>query len=115
MQKFMLIVREDLTAIRKLTTGQRFGGSPDMNGWVSELVKSGKYITGQPFAIEGAYVSQHGVAADGPFLQDKAGLSGFDLIYAEDLKDAVAIAQSCPMVKIGMAIREVRPFQDFPE
>lgn len=114
MQKFILIVREDLSAMRRKTTEQRFAGSPDMSGWVNDLVKAGKYITGQPFAIAGAYVSQHNVEGEGPFLQDKDGVSGFDLIYAEDLNDAVAIARNCPMVKIGMAIREVRPFQEFP-
>lgn len=114
MEKFMLIVREDLSAIRALTTEQRFAGSPDMNGWVNDLVKAGKYITGQPFALEGYYVSKSGAIADGHFLRDKEGLSGFDLIYANDLNDALKIAQDCPMVKMGMAIREVRPFQEFP-
>ena len=111
----MLIVREDLSAMRDLTTEQRFAGSPDMSVWVDELVKAGQYITGQPFGIEGAYVSKTSVLSDGNFLRDKEGLSGFDLIYAENLTEAVEVAKRCPMVKIGMAIREVRPFQDFPE
>jgi hypothetical protein len=115
MQKFMLIVREDLSAMRGLTPEQRFGGSPDMNSWVNELIKTGKYIMGQPFAIEGYYVSKTGAEKDGDFLKSKEGLSGFDLIYAEDLAEALEIAKRCPMVKIGMAIREVRPFQEFPE
>ncbi|MGC3948721.1 MAG: YciI family protein [Chryseolinea sp.] len=115
MNKYMLIVREDLSKMRGLTAEQRFSGSPDMNGWVNELMKAGKYITGQPFAIEGYYVSKTGAASDGNFLKDKEGLSGFDLIYANDLNDALEIAKSCPMVKIGMAIREVRPFQEFPQ
>lgn len=114
MQKFMLIVREDLSAMRGLTPEQRFAGSPDMNSWVNELIKEGKYITGQPFAITGYYVSKAAALPDGNFLRDKEGLSGFDLIYANDLEDALAIARRCPMVKIGMAIREVRPFQEFP-
>ncbi|HTF19868.1 MAG TPA: YciI family protein [Chryseolinea sp.] len=115
MQKFMLIVREDLSVMRDLTPEQRFAGSPDMNGWVNSLVEVGKYITGQPFAIEGYYVSKTGADADGKFLRDKEGISGFDLIFANDLNEALEIARSCPMVKMGMAIREVRPFQEFPE
>jgi len=114
MQKFMLIVRENLSPMHGITPAQRFAGSPDMNGWVEELVAAGKYISGQPFAIRGAYVSQHETLTEGQFLHDKEGLSGFDLIYANDLSDAIRIAQSCPMVRIGMAIREVRPFEEFP-
>jgi len=113
MQKFMLLVREDLSAMRGLTPEQRFGGSPDMNSWVNELIASGKYIMGQPFGIEGYYVSKNGAESDGDFLRSKQGLSGFDLIFAEDLQEALEVAKSCPMVKIGMAIREVRPFQEF--
>ena len=111
----MLIVREDLSKMRDLTPEQRFGRGPDMNGWVNDLIKDGKYITGQPFAMKGYYVSKSGAVSDGNFLHDKEGVSGFDLIYAVDLNDAVEIAQRCPMVKIGMAIREVRPLEEFPE
>ena len=54
--------------MRGLTPEQRFGGSPDMNSWVNELIASGKYIMGQPFGIEGYYVSKNGAESDGDFL-----------------------------------------------
>lgn len=109
----MLIVREDLDRIGRLTTEQRFSESPDMNGWVNSLIESGNYIEGQPLAIVGTYVTRDGVDSDGPFIHAKEGISGYDLIYAENLEHAVAIAKTCPMVKQGFAIREVRPFQEF--
>ncbi len=113
MEKFMLIVREDLSRIGSITTEQRFAGSPDMSGWVQSLIDSGNYISGQPLAIKGRYVTQNDVLLDGPFLKDKEGISGYDIILAENLEQAVTIAQNCPMVMAGYAIREVRPFQDF--
>jgi hypothetical protein len=113
MQKFMLIVREDLSHIGRKTPEQRFGESPDMGGWVRSLMESGNYISGQPLAVTGRYVTQNAVLSEGPFISDKEGISGYDIILAEDIDQAVSIAQSCPMVKTGFAIREVRPFQDF--
>ena len=98
-----------------MTQEERFGGSPDMMPWVNELIDAGKYIMGSPFEIAGQYVSQHGNTASGAFIKDTAGLSGFDIICAEDLEEATAIASRCPMVLIGHAIREVRPLVDLPE
>lgn len=110
----MLIVREDLARIGRLSVKDRFSEGPDMSAWVKSLIDSGNYISGQPLAITGRYVTQHEVMSDGPFIEAKEGISGYDVILAENLEQAVAIAQSCPMVKTGFAIREVRPFQDFP-
>jgi len=113
MEKFMLIVREDLGRIGLLTTERRFAESPDMSGWVKSLIDSGKYIGGEPLAITGRYVSQTEVLTEGPFIEAKQGISGYDLIWAENLDEATAIAQTCPMVMQGFAIREVRPVQPF--
>ena len=113
MEKFMLIVRENLSRIGKLSIEQRFSEGPDMSEWVKSLIGSGNYISGQPLAITGCYVKQNEVVLEGAFLEEKEGISGFDFILANNLEHALAIAQSCPMVKAGFAIREVRPFQDF--
>jgi hypothetical protein len=113
MEKFMLIVREDLKRIGQLSDEDRFAEGPDMFDWVKGLIESGNYIEGQPLAIKGRYVTQHEVLSDGPFIEAKEGVSGYDIILAENLEQAVSIAQSCPMVMCGFAIREVRPLQPF--
>jgi hypothetical protein len=115
MEKFLLIVREDLSRIGKLTTEERLSTSPDMMPWVESLIASGKYIGGEPLMLTGRYVTQHSVVSDGPFLESKEGVSGYDIIEAENIEEAVKIAQSCPMVKIGHAIREVRPLMNIEE
>ena len=114
MKKFMLIVREDLEKIGKMSDKERFASSPNMVEWIDALVESGNYIMGTPLLIEGRYVGKDYVQTDGPFIESNEGISGFDLIWAENLEQATAIAQSCPMVSIGMAIREVRPIIDMP-
>jgi hypothetical protein len=113
MEKFMLIVREDLERIGRLSPEERFSESPNMGDWVRSLIESGNYIGGEPLAITGRYVSQHEVLSDGPFIKAREGMSGYDMILAENLQQAVAIAQTCPMVVQGFAIREVRPIQAF--
>jgi hypothetical protein len=49
------------------------------------LAESGNYVRGEPLAVTGRYVSQHEVLSDGPFIEAKEGVSGYDIILAENL------------------------------
>src|SRR5258708_31769603 len=44
MEKFMLIVREDLEKIGRLTPEERFSTFPTMLDWVRSIAESGNYI-----------------------------------------------------------------------
>lgn len=109
MEKFMLIVREDLKKLRQLTDEERFANIPIMLEWITSLVESGNYVGGEPLALTGRYVSKNDVLSDGPFIEAKEGIAGYDMILAENINQAVSIAQTCPLVMQGVAIREVRP------
>jgi len=111
MQKFMLIIREDLKRLSKLTDEERFSNIPDQLKWIKTIADAGNYITGEPLAISGRYVSQNEVLSDGPFIEAKEGIAGYDMIMAENINQAVSIAQTCPLVMKGLAVIEVRPVQ----
>ena len=53
---------------------------------------------------------QRSTVYDGPFAETKEYLAGFNLIEAEDLDDAMRIAQTFPWARIGAI--EVRPVRD---
>lgn len=109
MEKFMLIVREDMERLRKMTDEERFSNIPEMLKWIQSIAESGNYVTGEPLALTGRYVSKNAVLSDGPFIESKEGIAGYDIILAENINQAVSIAQTCPLVMKGLAIREVRP------
>jgi hypothetical protein len=109
MEKFMLIIREDLERMGKLTDEERFSCMPMMLEWVDSLIASGNYLTGEPLFISGRYVSKDQILSDGPFIESREGISGYEIIRAESLDQAAAIAQTCPLVQRGLAVREVRP------
>jgi len=79
MEKFMLIMREDLKKLRHCTTEERFADMHAMFEWTKSLTESGHHVHSEPLAISGSLVG---------------------------------IAQTCPLVKMGMAIIEVRPVLD---
>ena len=109
MEKFMLIIREDLGKMGKLTDEERFSNIPMMLKWVDSLIESGNYIRGEPLLTKGRYVSKDQILSDGPFIEAREGIAGYEVIWAENIEQAAAIAQACPLVQSGLAVREVRP------
>src|SRR5688572_30344370 len=112
MEKFMLIMREDLKKLRQYTDEERFAEVHEMFEWTKSLIESGHHVHSEPLAIKGSYVTQDDVLSDGPFIESKEGVAGYFIIQAESLKHSVSIAQTCPLVKMGMAAIEVRPVLD---
>lgn len=110
----MFIIREDLKAMQKMTHEERERGMILMSKWVSGLADSGHYLAGEPLEVRGRYVRQQEVLSDGPFIESKEGVSGFNLVQAESLEQATAIAQTCPLVVQGLAAIELRPLLTVP-
>jgi len=105
----MLILREDLEQFAQISEEERLKMAPVMKKWIDSIAANGQYVTGGPLATKGSYVRKNEVMSDGPFIEAKEGISGFDIILAKDLDEAIAIAQTCPVVKNGWGAREVRP------
>ena len=98
--------------LRKIPAEKRYQDWPDMIPWVKSLIESGNRIEGAPLMLSGNLVSKDEILSDGPFIESKEGILGYDLIYAENFEQAVAIAKTCPMVMQGVATREVRSVLD---
>lgn len=79
---------------------------------VKELRGSGHYIGGNP--LEGTATAStvrvregKRLVTDGPFAETKEQLGGYFLIHAENLDEALAIAERIPGAQVGSV--EVRP------
>ena len=105
----MLIIREDLAKMSKMTDEERFANIPMMLKWVDSLIETGNYIKGEPLLAKGRYVSKDQILSDGPFIEAREGISGYQIIRAENIEQAAAIAQTCPLMPNGLGVIEVRP------
>lgn len=114
MEKFLLIIREDLKRLQNYTDKEREAGMSLMLKWVEGIAESGNYIAGEPLQATGRYVRRDEVLSDGPFIESKEGVSGYVIMKAENLEQASGIAQMCPLVLRGEAAVEVRPFLAVP-
>jgi len=107
MEKFMLLVREDLKKLKEVTDIDRDHGVKEMMEWVDSL--GDRFAGGAPLWPRGRYVTKDEIVSDGPFIEAKEGISGYIMIHAENLEQAAVIAQTCPILQRGELDIEVRP------
>jgi hypothetical protein len=108
MEKFLLLVREDINMLKQIGIEGRYKNMREMMNWVESLAESGNFIGGEPLVLAGKYVSHDDVLSDGPFIETKEGISGYIFLQAENIEQAASLAQSCPLVMQNRMILEVR-------
>ena len=84
-----------------------------MSAWLNDCRKRGVIKGGQPLARPGRRIArpkakQPSVVVDGPFSETKEIVGGYVVIFARDLDEAAAIADTWPMLDYGSSV-EVRP------
>jgi hypothetical protein len=85
-----------------------------MEAYDQELISSGNYVDAcamrQPKEAMTVRIRNGNLAAtDGPFAETKEHLSGYFVVEARDLNDAVRLAAKMPLANVGAV--EVRPLK----
>jgi hypothetical protein len=85
---------------------------PEIGDWVAENDATGRRLQGNELAPTAAATTvrvRNGqvLIADGPFAETKEVIVGFDLLECADLDEAIEVATSHPMARIGRI--EIRP------
>jgi hypothetical protein len=112
MSEFVFLFRSNLE------DRQRAMGTPERAresmqawlGWIRGLEAKGHLKSpGQPLDPGGSVVAgKKKVVTDGPFIEIKDLVLGFNIIEARDLAEAVELAKGCPMLE-GEGSVEIRP------
>ena len=90
--------------------------SGDVEQWVKEMDTRGLRIIGDPVAHQREARTvrvRRGeiVVTDGPYLETKEILGGFDLLDCEDMAEAIEVAAAHPYAREG--VMELRPIREF--
>ena len=88
-------------------------GGLTIDEWLEETQRRGVRLDGNQLAPPKAATTVRSrggrvVVTDGPFVETKEVMAGYDIIDAADLDEAIEIASKHPVARIGMI--EVRPF-----
>ena len=90
----------------------------EYNAYTQMLKDRGAFLGGEalqpnPTATTVRVKDGETIITDGPFVEAKEAVGGFDLVEARDLDEALQLAAACPGAKFGAI--EVRPVMEFPE
>jgi hypothetical protein len=107
--EYLLLFRGDAW-YTKMSPEQLQKAMNEFKTWFDRISEQGKVKAAQPLVREGKLVSgKNGrIVADGPFAESKEAIGGYFLLAVSTLDEAVAIAQSNPILEYGSQI-EVRP------
>jgi hypothetical protein len=114
--KFALLIYTDDTMLEELPSGAYDTMMHSCITHADELRADGKLLDSQqleePVTAKSVRIRNGRTSVmDGPFAETKEILGGFNLIEAENMEEAVRIAQEFPWTKTGCV--EVRPVRDF--
>jgi hypothetical protein len=113
MEKFLLLVREDLKQIDNKSPEEFSHDIMAMTRWIEGLSQSGNFASGEALQTTGRYITKDSVTSDGPFIEAKEAVSGYIMIHAGNLEQAASICQTCPLVLTGKLEIEIRPIYTF--
>lgn len=111
MEKFMLILFDDMEAFGDVTPEEMQAEIELHMKWIEEL--GDHYDSGEPLMQEAKSISgKDKVVTDGPFIESKELIGGFYIIKAKDLEEATELAKGCPVYNQGGSV-EVRQVLSF--
>ncbi len=109
MNQFLIIVRGSDHALASPEEMQQrmalFGE------WVQNVLK-GRYVSGAPLEEEDARLlkSKTEMLTDGPFMESKEMISGYMVITANDIEEAVELTRENPLLgKFQLEVRKLKP------
>ena len=110
--QYMFLIYLDESKFAVMNQAQRDAFGNGMLDYDDTLKASGHFIMGEPLKAPSEAVTLRNwdgalSMTDGPFMETKEHLSGFILVNARDLNEAIQLAARMPLVKAGSI--EVRP------
>ncbi len=113
--KYMLMFWDDDSAEEPADSGPAMLAA--IRSWVDEMTARGIRLDGSPlsYATEARIVCVRDgemLVSDGPFMETKEQVGGYDLIECADLDTALTVAAAHPLA--STATVEVRPLEEFP-
>jgi hypothetical protein len=113
--KFMLLIYNDSTMLDALPPAQFDATMRGCLEHADELRREGRLLDSQMLASASTAKSvrirkNRSTVVDGPFTETKELLAGFNLIEADNMEEAVRIAEQFPWARTGCV--EVRPVVD---
>lgn len=113
MKEFMLIYKGGDPKWIENTTPEDMAASMEKWGqWMEELQTQDRLVTGgSPLEYSGKNIASNGVVTDIATAEFKELVTGYSIIKALDIDEAIQIAKKCPIFNYPDIMVDVRPIQ----
>lgn len=107
----MMIFRNDYNPSFKPSPEQIQAMIKQYQDWIGGIAAQGKFIGTNRLGFEGKTLKPNNVIADGPYAEIKEIVGGYMLVKANDLEEAMKLAEGCPILTIGgsVEVRNIMP------
>jgi hypothetical protein len=110
MMQFLMLVCVDTKPVESSSPGM------GIDEWVDKYNNDGIRLMGDRIQPESSATTvrvrnDELLVTDGPFIETKEVLAGFDVLECRDLEHAIEVAAAHPMARAG--VLELRPFWDW--
>jgi hypothetical protein len=111
MTEFMMIFRNDYNPSFKPSPEQIQAMIKQYQDWIGGIAAQGKFTGTNRLGFEGKTLKPNNVIADGPYAEIKEIVGGYMLVKANDLEEAMKLAEGCPILTIGgsVEVRNIMP------
>jgi hypothetical protein len=100
MKEFVLIFRMDITKEAQPSPPQMELYMEQWMDWIGGMAKADQLADGgNHFLPTGKVLRSNNNMTDGPYTFNKESVAGYIIILVKDMKDAIKIAQKCPILK----------------
>lgn len=110
MPEFMVVLRGKDPELKRMGRDEAARIMENYYSWVDRLKQDRRYLGGSPFREGSKLLSakkEFVVIMDGPYAKNGEALSGYFVVSAKDITDAIEIAKSCPALSHGETVEVV--------
>ncbi|MCJ8288856.1 MAG: transcription initiation protein [Crocinitomicaceae bacterium] len=81
--------------------------------WIGGIAAQDRFVGTNALGMEGKIVGPNNVVTDGPYMELKEMVGGYIIVKANDIDDAVRLAEGCPVLSTGgkVEVRDVMVFE----
>lgn len=113
MTEFMMIFRTEKMDNSGQTPEEMQAIMQVWQDWIGGIAAQGKFVGTNGLNTDGKTITSEGVVTDGPYAELKEIVGGYIIVKAENLDEAVALSDGCPILDIPTGKVEVRGIRVF--
>lgn len=97
----MMIFRNEYNPSFQPSPEQMQASIKQWQDWIGGIAAQGKFLSTNRLGFEGKTLKTNNIIADGPYAEVKEIVGGYILVKANDINEAIKLAEGCPILHIG--------------